>query len=46
MRTRNAIKEIQTQYGILADGFVGPLTKIILYKSKGSFEMPRLSKEQ
>jgi general secretion pathway protein A len=46
IRTRNAIKEIQTQYGILADGFVGPLTKIILYKSKGSFEMPRLSKEQ
>jgi general secretion pathway protein A len=44
IRTRNAVKEIQTQYGILADGFVGPLTKIILYKSKGSFEMPRLSK--
>ena len=46
IRTRNAIEEIQTQYGILADGFVGPLTKIILYKSKGTFEMPRLSKEQ
>jgi general secretion pathway protein A len=45
IRTRNAIEEIQTKYGILADGFVGPLTKIILYKSKGSFEMPRLSKE-
>jgi len=44
-RTRNAIEEIQTRYGILADGFVGPLTKIILYKSKGSFEMPRLNKE-
>jgi general secretion pathway protein A len=43
--TRNAIEEIQTKYGILADGFVGPLTKIILYKSKGSFEMPRLTKE-
>ena len=41
--TRNAIEEIQTKYGIFADGFVGPLTKIILYKSKG-FEMPRLSK--
>ncbi len=45
IRTRNAIEEIQTKYGILADGFVGPLTKIILYKSKGSFEMPRLNKE-
>ncbi len=43
IRTRNAIEEIQTQYGIFADGFVGPLTKIILYKSKG-FDMPRLSK--
>ena len=45
IRTRNAIEEIQTKYGILADGFVGPLTKIILYKSKGSFGMPRLSKK-
>jgi len=45
IRTRNAIEEIQTKYGILADGFVGSLTKIILYRSKGSFEMPRLSKE-
>ena len=45
IRTRNAIEEIQTRYGILADGFVGPLTKIILYKSKASFEMPRLNKE-
>jgi general secretion pathway protein A len=44
IRTRNAIEEIQTKYGVLADGFVGPLTKIILYKSKGSFEMPRLNK--
>jgi general secretion pathway protein A len=45
IRTRNAIEEIQTKYGILADGFVGPLTKILLYKSKGSFGMPRLSKK-
>jgi general secretion pathway protein A len=45
IRTRNAIEAIQTKYGILADGFVGPLTKIILYKYRGSFEMPRLSKE-
>ena len=44
-RTRNAIEEIQTKYGILADGFVGPLTKIILYKSKGSFAMPGLTKK-
>ena len=43
-QTRNVIEEIQTKYGIIADGFVGPLTKIILYKTKGSFDMPRLSK--
>jgi len=43
--TRRVIEEIQTRYGIIADGFVGPLTKIILYKSKGSFDMPRLSRE-
>jgi hypothetical protein len=45
VRTRNAIEEIQTQYGLQADGNVDTLTKIILYKSKGSFEMPRLSKK-
>ena len=38
--TRNAIKEVQTQYGILADGFVGPLTKIILYKLKAHLKCP------
>jgi general secretion pathway protein A len=43
-QTRSVIEEIQTKYGIIADGFVGPLTKIILYKIKGSFDMPRLSK--
>jgi len=43
--TRRVIEEIQTRHGIIADGFVGPLTKIILYKSKGSFDMPRLSRE-
>ena len=42
-QTRNVIEEIQSKYGIIADGFVGPLTKIILYKIKGSFDMPRLS---
>ena len=41
-RTRAVIEEIQTRYGILADGFVGPLTKIVLYRFAGSFDMPRL----
>jgi general secretion pathway protein A len=42
--TRNIIKEIQAKYGIPVDGFVGPLTKIILYREKKSFEMPYLTR--
>ena len=41
--TRYAIEEIQAKYGIPVDGFVGPLTKIILYREKNSYEMPRLT---
>jgi general secretion pathway protein A len=40
--TRQAIEEIQAKYGIPVDGFVGPLTKMILYQEKNSYEMPRL----
>ncbi len=41
---QNAVKSIQAKYGIPVDGYVGPLTKIILYKEKNSLEMPNLSK--
>jgi general secretion pathway protein A len=41
--TRLAIEKVQAKYGIPVDGFVGPLTKIILYQEKESFEMPRLT---
>jgi len=41
-RTRQIIEEIQARYGIPVDGFVGPLTKIILYREKNAFEMPHL----
>jgi general secretion pathway protein A len=41
--TRRAIEEIQAKYGIPVDGFVGPLTKMILYQEKESFEIPRLA---
>ena len=41
--TRLAIKAVQAKYGIPVDGFVGPLTKMILYQEKESFEIPRLT---
>jgi general secretion pathway protein A len=40
--TRLAIEEIQAKYGVPVDGFVGPLTKMILYQEKKAFEMPHL----
>ncbi|MGD2097429.1 MAG: AAA family ATPase [Desulfobacterales bacterium] len=40
--TQNAVESIQAKYGIPVDGYVGPLTKIILYREKNSFQMPRL----
>lgn len=41
--TRQAIEEVQAKYGIPVDGYVGPLTKMILYQEKDSFEMPHLT---
>jgi general secretion pathway protein A len=41
--TRTAVEEVQAKYGIPVDGFVGPLTKIILYREKDTFEMPYLT---
>ena len=40
---QDAVKSIQAKYGVPVDGYVGPLTKIILYKEKNSLEMPYLS---
>jgi general secretion pathway protein A len=40
--TQNAVESIQAKYGIPVDGYVGPLTKIILYREKKSFQMPQL----
>jgi general secretion pathway protein A len=42
--TQHAVESLQAKYGIPVDGYVGPLTKIILYKEKDSFKMPQLSK--
>ncbi|MGD8521446.1 MAG: AAA family ATPase [Desulfobacterales bacterium] len=43
--TQSAIEKIQAKYGVPVDGFVGPLTKIILYREKKSFDMPQLVKQ-
>jgi general secretion pathway protein A len=40
--TRAIIEEIQQRNGLRVDGFVGPLTKIVLYNEKGDFPAPRL----
>lgn len=40
--TQKAVEAIQAKYGIPVDGYVGPLTKIVLYKEKDSSEMPHL----
>jgi general secretion pathway protein A len=45
-QARHAIETIQAKYGIPVDGFVGPLTKIILYREKDSFEMPHLTSKR
>ena len=42
--TRAAVEEVQAKYGIPVDGFVGPLTKIILYREKNTFDMPYLTR--
>ena len=41
--TQKAVESIQAKYGIPVDGYVGPLTKIVLYKEKDSSEMPNLT---
>jgi len=41
--TRRAVEEIQGKYGIPVDGFVGPLTKMLLYREKSTFAMPYLT---
>ena len=41
-KTRAIIEDIQRRNGIRADGFVGPMTKIVLYHEKGDFPGPQL----
>lgn len=40
--TQVIIRDLQFKNGIAADGFVGPLTKIVLYNEKKDIKAPRL----
>ena len=42
LETQTAIKAIQAKHHIPADGYVGPLTKIVLYNEKSSLVIPHL----
>jgi general secretion pathway protein A len=42
IRTQAIIKDLQQKHGIIADGFVGPMTKIILYNEKEDTLAPKL----
>jgi general secretion pathway protein A len=42
LATRMTIKAIQARHGIPIDGYVGPLTKIVLYNEKQSLVIPHL----
>jgi len=39
---RKAIRTIQAKHGLLADGVVGPFTKIVLYNEHGAFPIPHI----
>ena len=43
--TRALVKKIQAKYDIPADGVVGSLTKIILYRENEAFQMPKLTEK-
>jgi general secretion pathway protein A len=42
LRTQGFIRKIQSRHGLLSDGIVGPLTKIILYRAQNRFAMPQI----
>ena len=39
---QEAVKEIQKKHGLLPDGVVGPLTKIVLYNEHNVFQIPHI----
>ena len=41
-QTRNVVREIQAKHGLVVDGLVGDLTKIVLYNEKEGLPIPHL----
>jgi general secretion pathway protein A len=41
-KTRQAVQSIQTRNGLKADGYVGPLTKIVIYNENDTLPIPHL----
>jgi len=44
-QTRSAVRAVQARHGIPVDGYVGPLTKMILYNEKEGLKIPHLEEE-
>jgi general secretion pathway protein A len=40
--TQQAVRSVQKRHGLKADGYVGPLTKIVLYNEKADLPIPHL----
>ena len=43
LATRSAVESVQSSHGLLVDGMVGPLTKIVLYNEDPALEIPCLT---
>jgi len=41
-RTRSAVRAVQARHGIPVDGYVGPLTKMVLYNEQKGLKIPHL----
>lgn len=44
-RTRSAVREVQARHGLPVDGYVGPLTKIVLYNENAGLMIPHLDQD-
>ena len=44
-KTREAVRSVQFRHGLKTDGYVGPLTKIILYNENQNLPIPHLTRE-